>query len=173
MAVLTIPSNQTKVSNNQEIKSYLKERGVEFTSWSLKTKIPSEPEKILEAYQDEIKTLMTHKGYQTADVVNVTEDTPNIGAIRQKFLKEHTHTEDEVRFFVRGEGLFWFNCSGDVFSVLCQPGDLISVPANTPHWFDLGESPNVLAIRIFTDPEGWVAHYTDSGIDQNYNPTYQ
>ena len=71
--------------------------------------------------------------------------------------------------------MFWFNLSeGEpVFSVLCQKGDILSVPMNTKHWFDLGEEAYVRAIRIFQDPSGWVAHYTDSGIDKKYNPTYE
>src|SRR5690606_39582121 len=54
-----------------------------------------------------------------------------------------------------------------VFNVLCQKGDLISVPAGSRHWFDAGESdPFVKAIRIFIDTSGWVPHYTGSDIDR-------
>jgi len=34
----------------------------------------------------------------------------------------------------------------------CEAGDLLWVPANTPHWFDCGEHPDFTAIRIFTNP---------------------
>ena len=54
------------------------------------------------------------------------------------------------------------------FPISSEQGDLISVPANTKHWFDLGASPKVRAIRIFTDQTGWVPHYTNSRIDQRY-----
>ena len=88
--------------------------------------------------------------------------------MRDKFIHEHTHVDDEVRFFADGQGLFWFNIDGQpVFSVLCQKGDLISVPKETKHWFDLGEKPFVKAIRIFTDVSGWVPYYTDSSIEDN------
>ena len=76
-----------------------------------------------------------------------------------------------MRFFVEGQGLFWFHkddTSDEVFSVLCQKGDLISVPANIKHWFDLGDTPKVRAIRVFTDPAGWVPNYTGTGIEQRY-----
>jgi 1,2-dihydroxy-3-keto-5-methylthiopentene dioxygenase len=117
---------------------------------------------------------MEKHGYKTADVINVNEETPNLPAIRQKFLKEHTHSEDEVRFFVDGQGYFWFNLGGDepIFNVLCERGDLISVPAGTRHWFDMGTPAFVKAIRIFIDTSGWVPEYTESGINERYNPKY-
>jgi 1,2-dihydroxy-3-keto-5-methylthiopentene dioxygenase len=56
-----------------------------------------------------------------------------------------------------------------VFNVLCQKGDLISVPAGTKHWFDAGEdNPFVKAIRIFIDQTGWIPAYTESGIEKIY-----
>jgi 1,2-dihydroxy-3-keto-5-methylthiopentene dioxygenase len=114
---------------------------------------------------------MEKNGYRTADVIRVTPTTPNLPAIREKFLREHTHSEDEVRFFVQGKGLFWFHRespSDEVFAVHCTAGDLLAVPANTKHWFDLGPDPLVCAIRVFTDQAGWVPHYTGSGIEQRY-----
>jgi 1,2-dihydroxy-3-keto-5-methylthiopentene dioxygenase len=129
---------------------------------------------LLAFYQPRLAVLMAKFGCRMVDLISVTEQTPNLPAIRDKFLREHTHTEDEVRMFVRGEGLFWFHLERpeeEVFAVLCQQGDVIAVPANTRHWFELGPHPSVRAIRIFTDQSGWVPHYTDSGIEQRYQDT--
>jgi 1,2-dihydroxy-3-keto-5-methylthiopentene dioxygenase len=52
--------------------------------------------------------------------------------------------------------------------VLCEAGDLISVPAGIRHWFDMGPSPRFTAIRLFTSPEGWVARYTGDPIAEAY-----
>jgi 1,2-dihydroxy-3-keto-5-methylthiopentene dioxygenase len=114
---------------------------------------------------------MKNGGYLTADVISINSLTENYKAIRNKFLAEHTHTEDEIRFFVDGTGLFWFNLENEpVFNLLCERGDLISVPAGTKHWFDAGEfNPFVKAIRIFIDMSGWVPHYTDSGIELKFH----
>jgi 1,2-dihydroxy-3-keto-5-methylthiopentene dioxygenase len=98
------------------------------------------------------------------DVVSLNRDAPNKDELRKKFLSEHTHSEDEVRFFVVGEGLFTLHLGQQVCEVLCRQGDLISVPAHTPHWFDMGPNPNFIAIRFFNNPEGWVANYTGSSI---------
>ena len=114
---------------------------------------------------------MVDGGYLTADVISINSLTENYEAIRTKFLAEHTHSEDEIRFFVDGQGLFWFNMENEpVFNLLCQRGDLISVPAGTKHWFDAGESnPFVKAIRIFIDMSGWVPEYTQSGLEKNFS----
>ena len=103
-------------------------------------------------------------------MISINSLTENYPAIRAKFLAEHTHSEDEIRFFVDGQGFFWFNLDGaPVFNVLCQKGDLISVPAGTKHWFDAGaENPFVKAIRIFIDQSGWIPEYTASGIEKKY-----
>lgn len=168
MAVLFYPN---KVENFDDIVSFLKERGVHYEKWVLDEQISSDAtdSDILKIYEPYITPFCEKNGYKTFDIINVTTETPNIEQLKQKFLREHTHTENEVRFFVYGEGLFWFNHNNEVFSILCQQGDFISVPRMATHWFDMGPNPNVKAIRIFTDPAGWVANYTDSKIDEKYN----
>ncbi len=172
MAILTIPETGESFADPKRIKEYLQARGVFFEQWDTPAKLASDAdqETVLAAYADVLKPYMEANGYTVADVINIHPAIDNYPAIRAKFLSEHTHSEDEVRFFVDGQGLFWFNIDGHpVFNVLCQQGDLISVPKNTKHWFDAGAfAPNVKAIRIFIDPAGWVPHYTESGIEKRY-----
>jgi 1,2-dihydroxy-3-keto-5-methylthiopentene dioxygenase len=125
----------------------------------------------LKAYEHELGPYMKTHGYLSADVINVHKETPNIEAIRAKFLSEHTHSEDEVRFFVDGEGQFFFHLPErkEVFKLLCQKGDLISVPKGYTHWFDLAPRSHVKAIRVFLTQEGWVANYTNSGNEKRYS----
>ena len=66
------------------------------------------------------------------------------------------------------EGLFSLHLDDHVYEVLCTKGDLIGVPDNTRHWFDMGPNPNFVAIRIFTNPAGWVADFTGSDIAQRF-----
>ena len=51
-----------------------------------------------------------------------------------------------------------------------EAGDLISVPRGTLHWFDLCADRRIRAIRLFQDSSGWTPHYTDSGVDANFQP---
>jgi 1,2-dihydroxy-3-keto-5-methylthiopentene dioxygenase len=172
MAILSIPEKQIQLRNANEIRSFLNDRGIFFDQWHCDVIFDdtATTDEILSAYAKDLDPFMKNGGYQTADVISIHSTTENYDAIRAKFLAEHTHSEDEIRFFVDGQGLFWFHLENQaVFNLLCERGDLISVPAGTKHWFDAGVSnPFVKAIRIFIDMSGWVPHYTESGVDQQF-----
>ena len=172
MATLTIPDRKQTLQTPDEIRAYLAARGILFDQWEAAVAFgpDASQEEILGVYNHVLAPYMAANGYRTADVISVHPETPNLPEIRAKFLREHIHTEDEVRFFVEGQGYFWFNLEGNepVFCVKCEAGDLLSVPANVKHWFDLGSVAHVKTIRVFTDASGWVPHYTDSGVDVAY-----
>ena len=119
---------------------------------------------VLAAYADDIARIRARGGYQSEDVVRLTPDNPQGPALRAKFLAEHVHSDDEVRFFVEGSGLFYIRGQGEVHALECTAGDLIVLPAGTRHWFDTGPRPRFTAIRLFTTPEGWQADYTGDAI---------
>ena len=123
---------------------------------------------IIAAYRGSVDRLMKHYNFKSADVISMTPSHPDKEALRAKFLDEHTHSDFEVRFFVDGRGLFCIHADDRVYAILCEKGDLISVPANTPHWFDMGPEPQLKCIRLFTTPEGWVANYTGSPIAKRF-----
>ncbi len=172
MAILSVPETGLELREPQQIKSFLAEKGVFFDQWTCEVQFDdsASQEDILAAYAKDLQPFMKAGGYQSADVISIHALTPNYDQIRAKFLAEHTHDEDEIRFFVDGQGLFWFHLENTpVFNVLCQRGDLISVPTGTKHWFDAGvEQPFVKAIRIFTDTSGWTPHYTASGTEHQF-----
>ena len=125
-------------------------------------------DEVIAAYRADIDRLMREKGYQSVDVISLTPDHPDRATLRAKFLNEHTHSEDEVRFFVAGQGQFTLHIGDKVYEVLCERGDLIGVPDNTRHWFDMSERPYFIAIRLFTNKEGWVANFTGSDIAEGF-----
>lgn len=156
-----------------QIQQQLESAGVTFRQWptlpnNSEHTADNAPDAILTFYHEAIARLKASEGYTTADIISLTPDNPQKEALRKKFLDEHTHSEDEVRFFVKGSGLFSLHLNNKVYSVHCEAGDLINVPANTPHWFDMGPNPSFTCIRLFTNPEGWVAHYTGSQIADQF-----
>lgn len=153
-------------SEGDRIAELLNQVGVRFERWQADGILPANAteETIKEVYKTSIDKLIEEEGFQTVDVIHMKPDNPQKLAFRTKFLREHRHSEDEVRFFVEGKGLFFLHLNGKVFRTICEKGDLISVPANTPHWFDMGTQPEFTAIRFFNNPEGWVAHHTGSDI---------
>jgi 1,2-dihydroxy-3-keto-5-methylthiopentene dioxygenase len=149
----------------EAITAALADIGVRFARWPLRAGAAEGSDKdVLAAYQPDIDRLVADDGYRAVDMVRMKPDHPDRVPLRQKFLSEHRHSEDEVRFFVDGAGLFCLREAGRVHLVLCEAGDLLSVPAGIRHWFDMGEHPRFAAIRLFTSPGGWVAQYTGDPI---------
>ena len=144
--------------------------GVDFEQWDAAGPVaPGDPpEAVMAAYRTDIDRLVAARGFRTVDVVSIAPDNPNREEMRRKFLDEHFHKEDEVRFFVAGSGLFTLHVDDLVYEVLCEAGDLISVPDSTKHWFDMGPAPSFVAIRFFKEPEGWVGHFTGTDIAQRF-----
>ncbi len=152
------------------IADKLKALGVRFERWQASKPLTAEAgqDEVLAAYRDSVERLTAEYGFKSVDVVSLRPDHPQRAELRGKFLAEHVHDDFEVRFFVDGSGLFYLHVGEQIYMVLCEQGDLISVPANTPHWFDMGESPNFKCIRLFTVPDGWVAQFTGSGIAERF-----
>jgi 1,2-dihydroxy-3-keto-5-methylthiopentene dioxygenase len=176
MSELRIPDESRVLHDWNEIATFLEARGVRFERWTAAAALAADasPDDVLAAYATDIERLQREEGYKACDVISVNSETPNLAQVRVKFMPEHTHSEDEVRYFVEGSGIFWFHLADSpVFAVHCEKGDFLSVPANTPHWFDFGPTVHVKCIRLFNDPAGWVANYTGSGIDARYNPVYE
>lgn len=183
MATITIrqdgqarPSG-TVLEENGGVSAYLKGQGMIYETWGierlngrLKNSYALEVEDqraILDLYASEISGLKSRQGYITQDIVVLSDATPNLDAILEKFRREHHHADDEVRFVVDGSGIFSVRKNVLIFDVTVTAGDLIVVPAYTRHGFDLTHERKIKCIRIFKDPAGWVAIYDKPVVSQS------
>ena len=159
-----------KTQEGRRIQDVLKQRGIGFERWPAhhRPEGNASPAQILESYKSEIERTQARGHYPSVDAIRVLPDHPDRVSLRRKFLKEHVHAEDEVRFFVEGCGLFCLHIGDEVVQVLCETNDWISVPAGTPHWFDMGETPYFCTLRFFNNPNGWVAEFTGDSIAERY-----
>jgi 1,2-dihydroxy-3-keto-5-methylthiopentene dioxygenase len=160
------PRDYREFTDFEAIAANLHEAGILFERWKADRNLAKDAtqDEILAAYEQSVSKLMQDRGFVTADVISVHAEMPNHPELRKKFLEEHTHSEDEARFFVEGRGLFYIHTRNNIYAVLCERNDFIDVPARTPHWFDMGSKPLLKVIRTFTTAEGWVADFTGSGI---------
>jgi 1,2-dihydroxy-3-keto-5-methylthiopentene dioxygenase len=173
MAIVKIQSDNVVLRQPDEVAAFLARHGIDYERWHADRPIADDAaaDELLAAYAAEVDALKARGGYVTADVIDVKADTPNLDAMLAKFNREHWHDEDEVRFIIEGRGLFHIHPQdGPVFAVEVEPGDLIRVPRGTHHWFDLCSDRRIRAIRLFQDSSGWTPHYTESGIDQGFQP---
>jgi len=173
MATLRIPSEDRTLADTSDVREYLAEHGIWYERWPVEGRIDggATQEEVLAAYATEVDALKARGGYLTADVVDVTSATPGLQAMLDRFNSEHTHAEDEVRFIVRGGGVFHIHPEqGPVFAIEVRAGDLINVPAGKRHWFDLCADRDIRAIRLFKEKSGWTPLYTGSGIAAGFQP---
>ena len=163
------PTPLCQTDDAAAIAAGLAEIGVRFERWDLPVHpAPDAPDQaILAAYRPYLDTLIGGSA-GSADVLRVAAGDPRYPAMRRIFLGEHTHDEHEIRFFVHGGANFILHHHGRVYDAQCRAGDLISVPAGIPHWFDAGDAPDFTALRVFTDAAGWVPHYTGDRISERY-----
>jgi 1,2-dihydroxy-3-keto-5-methylthiopentene dioxygenase len=170
-AARSLPPLPLLVSDDPAIiQTELQRRGIRFEQWPAPLNLlPGAAEtEILTAYGDAIARLQQESGCRTVDAMRIAPDHPEREARRQRFLAEHRHDNDEVRFFVEGQGLFCFHIDQEVLLTLCVRGDLISVPAGTRHWFDMGAKPAFCVLRFFSDNAGWVPRYTGDPIASRF-----
>jgi 1,2-dihydroxy-3-keto-5-methylthiopentene dioxygenase len=173
MAVVLIPDEKRRIEDAFEIAAFLAPFGIVHQRWPLEERVDpaAAPEAILAAYAPEIEALKAAGGYVVADVIAIGPDTPNLAVLLEKFRKEHTHSEDEVRFILKGRGLFHVHPEhGPVFAIQVEAGDLINVPRDTKHWFDLCTDRTIRAIRLFQDTSGWTPHYIADETHALYAP---
>jgi 1,2-dihydroxy-3-keto-5-methylthiopentene dioxygenase len=175
MAILRFPKDDQMIEGDCEVRNALAELGIDYERWDLSRVDAEAPaEAVLAAYAEEIDVLKRRGGYRTVDVIDVHPETPGLEAMLARFDKEHTHSEDEVRFILAGRGVFFLRLPNQgkdkVISIEVHPGDLLRVPCGTTHWFTLCEDRRIRAIRWFQDTTGWTPHYTGTGIDQQYQP---
>lgn len=194
MACITIAETGRRLTDTEAIRGFLQPHRIWYEQWDVGGRIgPGATDtEVLAAYTPEIRRLKELGGYATADVINVTPETPGLDAMLARFDKEHTHSEDEVRFTVAGRGVFWINPAGatreasthgrrggsappaganpGVFAIEVSAGDLINVPAGVRHWFHLCDDRTIRCIRLFEDPGGWTPEYLQEGAHTRHAP---
>ena len=171
MAVLSFPAEDRTVYDELAVRAELAELGIGYERWDLsRVAEDATADAVMEAYAAEIDAMKSAGGYTTADVIDVTPETPGLEEMLARFDKEHTHSEDEVRFVLAGQGIFFLNIGGKVASVEVHPGDLLRVPRGTTHWFTLCADRRIRAIRWFQETTGWAPEYTASGVDAGFTP---
>src|SRR3974390_147196 len=90
------PEVNRTFDTESDIRGELVALGIDYERWSLdRVEADASPEEVLAAYFPEIEEMKRRGGYVTADVIDVSPETPNLEAMLAKFDKEHPHSEHE------------------------------------------------------------------------------
>ena len=168
-----IYTNGKEETNMDVITPCLAKMGVELKHWPLPDEElvakqlasaalnDDEKNNVLKSVDHYFDQLKKDQGYTTRDLIVLHEDIPGLEDILAKFESIHYHADDEVRYIVAGKGYFGFvDENGEQLLVEVIAGDYINVPANAEHWFTLGDSRRIKAVRYFIDTTGWTPEYT-------------
>ena len=160
---MKIKTKSGEITDKREAVVFLKKYDLYAEFWQPEisdSQVEAIHELPLQKYKNQIEKLKKKFGYASADVCSLNNTNPNLDKVLEPFMKEHHHTDDEVRFTVEGEGIFGVTPLTDPpFEVYVEPGDLLVVPAMTRHWFELTDKKNICCIRIFKENPKWEAMY--------------
>lgn len=156
---MKIKTQSKTITDKEETKSFLKKYGLYAEFWEPEITDSKISDPLLR-YKNQIEKLKKKFSYASADVCAMKAETSNLDKMLGAFIKEHHHTDDEVRFTVEGKGIFGVNpVTDEPFEVYVEPGDLLVVPGYTRHWFNLTEEKNICCIRVFKENPKWEAIY--------------
>ena len=172
MSILSVyPVSSPELANKvlthvDDITATLAEQGVRFERLSVATPIrPGTPEEdVLEACRAQLDPLMSEHGSVAVEVISLDNSHPQKLERCAQLLREQRQQANEVRWFIGGRGLLSLHIGDYVYAVLCERNDLITIAAGTSYWFDLGEEPRCVAVRLFDKTEGRVASPVEDDI---------
>ncbi len=157
-----------KVSEDAKcLSEELAEVDVRFEQWSTVAHLPGAPikeEAVLNIYRDQISKVKDSFGYSQVDIATMKPSDAFSVSVRGRYLSEHTHEEDEVRFFLTGKVLVYLNINHKIHILECTRGDFIIIPAGVKHWMDIGPKPEFSVIRWFNTKNAFVNQYTESFV---------
>lgn len=100
------------------------------------------------ACADWLGTLMSEYGYRQHELFSLERNHPQKLELRARYLDEQAQASASAWLFVAGFAQLSLHLNGHVYVLRGEKGDLLELPVGTLHWFDLGEEPHLLAVRL-------------------------
>src|SRR5204863_54841 len=90
MARIRIQDENREITDSQDICEFLKPFGIWYEQWDVEGRVGPEAtnEEILAAYAPEVERLKKAGGFVTADMINVTAETPNLD-VMFPYVRKH------------------------------------------------------------------------------------
>jgi len=147
----TSPELPNKVLNHaDDIASTLAAVGIDYRRLELPAPLRPgcEQAEFDAAYGLWLQAFMGREGYVQQELLNLQRNHPQKLELRAQYLDEQAQPSVSAWLFVGGFAQLSVHLDGYVYVLQGERGDLLTLPAGTRHWFDLGEEPHVLALRL-------------------------
>ncbi|MQA55786.1 acireductone dioxygenase [Pseudomonas piscis] len=132
----------------EDIAATLAEQGIAIERWPHATRIEpgASQEQVLGAFQAQLDPLMSQRGHASLEVLSRKGSYADIDG---SLPEEQRLDDDAALLLLAGRGLLYLHIDDYVYGLVCERHELVSLPAGTAHWFDMGEQPDLVAIRLF------------------------
>ncbi|RMH86323.1 acireductone dioxygenase [Pseudomonas sp. AOB-7] len=100
-----------------------------------------------------LQDLRGEGGYRQHELLSLERNHPRKLELRARYLDEQTQPAASAWLFVGGFAQLSLHLGEYVYVLQGERGDLLELPADTRHWFDLGEEPHLLLVRLSATAE--------------------
>ncbi len=160
-----------KVSDDFAVQvAELAEDGVYFSKREVLATLPNSKlarDQIIKLYQGLVDEIKRDHNYLYADIAQLRKNDPYSVVARSQYISEHTHSEDEARFFIDGAVLVYIHINEKIHILQCGAGDLLIIPKCVKHWMDIGPEPNFTSIRWYNTKGGLHTEFTGSYVAES------
>jgi 1,2-dihydroxy-3-keto-5-methylthiopentene dioxygenase len=150
------PEHPNKLlSHAEDIASTLATVGVKFVQMPVQEPVVAgaASAEVLAASRGQTERLLSEYGYASFDLLNLCDERGQGGEQASRPRQQQACAAAHLHYFLAGRGLLALHIGEYVYSLVCEKGDLLQLPAGTPHWFDGGEHPRVAVLQLFDSPE--------------------
>jgi len=100
-----------------------------------------------------LQAFMGREGHVQQELFNLQRNHPQKLELRARYLDEQVQASTCAWLFIGGFAQLAVHLNDYVYLLQGERGDLLTLPAGTPHWFDLGEEPHALVLRLSQSDE--------------------
>ncbi|MGB4072823.1 acireductone dioxygenase [Pseudomonas sp.] len=153
------------LTHAEDIASTLAAVGVQFNQVPVQQPViaGTASDELMAANRVQIDQLMTAHGYASAEILSLCDERGEGTELARALRAEQSCEPAHLHYYLAGRGLLALHVGEYVYSLLCEKGDLLLMPAGTAHWFDAGEHPRFAVLRLFDSAQ--VPAFTPIGGD--------
>ena len=167
----SLPEQPNKVlCHADDIARTLAEVGVGLEQWSVPAAVVLGLD--VATLTNESQTLLAPllaQGYVVDEVLSLKAADAQGLVLRERFADEFCLDGEHSSLFLAGRGLVSLHIEDYVYEVLCERGDLLTLPAGTKHWVDFGERANMAVIRLNKPTQGVTVRRTGDTIASQFS----